>query len=69
MATLLGAAPAEETSRNHTKLPEPKYGNAVAFKAKTQKRNDPTVAAAAKTRKQADTKPVWPTPGSATVEL
>ncbi|MEU2060160.1 RHS repeat-associated core domain-containing protein [Streptomyces sp. NPDC013455] len=69
MATLLGAAPAEKAGRDHTALPKPKYGKAVAFKAKAQKRNDPTVAATAKARKQAATKPVWPTPGSAVVEL
>ncbi|MFF5538684.1 hypothetical protein ACFY71_40615, partial [Streptomyces cinerochromogenes] len=69
IATLLGAAPAEKAGRDHMELPKPKYGKAVAFKAKAHKRNDPTVAAAAKTRKQAATQPVWPTPGSATVEL
>ncbi|MEV5156393.1 polymorphic toxin-type HINT domain-containing protein [Streptomyces werraensis] len=72
IATLLGAAPAEEAdevSRSHTKLPTPQYGRAVAFEAKPRKSNDPVPAGEASTRKQAATKPVWPTPGSATVEL
>ncbi|GGR85535.1 MULTISPECIES: polymorphic toxin-type HINT domain-containing protein [Streptomyces] len=69
MATLLGAAPAEEAGRGHSKLPEPIYGKAGAFKAQTSRGVDPAVAAAAKTRKQAATEPVWPAPGSATVEL
>ncbi|WP_437096274.1 polymorphic toxin-type HINT domain-containing protein [Streptomyces sp. enrichment culture] len=68
-ATLLGAAPPEDTSRGHTKLPKPKYGKAVAFQAKPQKTKDPAAAAATRTRKQAATKPAWPAPGSATVEL
>ncbi|MFJ3235917.1 polymorphic toxin-type HINT domain-containing protein [Streptomyces sp. NPDC086787] len=69
IATLLGAAPAEKAGRDHTELPKPKYGKAVAFKAKALKRNDPTAGAAAATRRQTATKPVWPTPGSATVDL
>ncbi|MEV8554723.1 RHS repeat-associated core domain-containing protein [Streptomyces glaucescens] len=69
IATLLGAAPAEDTSRSHTKLPEPKYGKAAAFKAKNFRSSDPATAAASRTRKQAATKPAWPTPGSATLDL
>ncbi len=68
-ATLLGAAPADDVSRSHTKLPKPQYGKATAFLAKVNKINDPTVSAAARTRRAATTKPVWPTPGSVTVEL
>ncbi|MEV8597620.1 polymorphic toxin-type HINT domain-containing protein [Streptomyces sp. NPDC052012] len=68
-ATLLGAAPPEDSSRSHTKLPKPEYGKAVAFQAKKRKIKDPTDSAAAKTRKAAAAKPVWPAPGSATVEL
>ncbi|MGW7302357.1 polymorphic toxin-type HINT domain-containing protein [Streptomyces sp. NPDC054829] len=68
-ATLLGAAPGETTTRDHTQLPKPEYGRATAFQAKTKKIKDPTASAADKTRKTAAAKPVWPTPGSVTVHI
>lgn len=69
MATLLGAAPAQEVRNSQSKLPKPRYGKAVDFEVKSRESSDLTIAAAARTRKRVAARPVWPSPGSATVEL
>ncbi|MEV7325314.1 RHS repeat-associated core domain-containing protein [Streptomyces sp. NPDC093970] len=69
VATLLGAAPPEDYSRNHSQLAKPHYGKATTFTAKTKKINDPTLKAAGRTRAAAAHRTHWPAPGSATIDL
>nr|WP_307813130.1 polymorphic toxin-type HINT domain-containing protein [Streptomyces sp. N35] len=69
IATLLGAAPQADSTRDHGKLAKPDYGTAVPFKEKIKKYKDPADEAAAKTRQVAATKPTWPKASSVTLDL
>ncbi|WP_407109568.1 RHS repeat-associated core domain-containing protein [Streptomyces sp. DSM 116494] len=69
IATLLGAAPPQDTSQPHSALQAPEYGKSEPFKARTAKIDDPTVKAAQKTRQRAGVAPTWPAPGSATLDI
>lgn len=69
VATLLGAAPAQEFGRDHSALPTADFGRAKPFEATTRALTDPTHQAAAKTRARAAKKPAWPAAGSASIVI
>ncbi|WP_443068338.1 polymorphic toxin-type HINT domain-containing protein [Streptomyces sp. NBC_01358] len=69
VATLLGAAPAENHQRDHSSTQKATFGKAEPFAAKTKKIKDPTIEAAAKTRSRSAHAPKWPEAADVTVDV
>ncbi|RPK41475.1 tRNA3(Ser)-specific nuclease WapA precursor [Streptomyces sp. ADI92-24] len=69
VATLLGAAPADNHHRDHSSTQKAKFGKAEPFAAKTKKIQDPALEATAKTRSRSGRAPKWPEATDVTVNV